>query len=152
MNNYSLLEIIKKVIQKLKVAICTEMGNVSQHFGRAPDFTFVTIENNKVIDKQVLPNPGHQVGSIPRFISEQGAKCMIVGGIGHRAIDFFSQYGIEVIRGIVGNIEDVIRKVLEGTLEGGENICFPGGGKGYGVDKIHTEADDNYNHEHHHQH
>lgn len=128
------------------------MGNVSQHFGRAPEFVFVTIEDNEVVKKQVLPNPGHEVGSIPKFISEQGAERMIVGGIGHRAIDFFNQYGIEVIRGIVGNIEDVIKKVLEGTLEGGENICSPGGGKGYGVEKIHTEADDNYDHDHDHHH
>lgn len=138
------------MIKKLKIAICTEMGSVSQHFGRAPEFTFVSIENNKVVDKKVLPNPGHEVGSIPRFINDQGAKCMIVGGIGHRAIGFFGQYGIEVIQGIVGPIEDVIAKVLDGTLEGGENICSPGGGKGYGVEKIHTEADDNYDHEHHH--
>jgi predicted Fe-Mo cluster-binding NifX family protein len=138
------------VNQKLKIAICTEMGSVSQHFGRAPEFTFVSIENNKVVDKNVLPNPGHEVGSIPRFINEQGATCMIVGGIGHRAIDFFNQYGIEVIKGVVGNIDNVIAKVLEGTLEGGENICSPGRGKGYGVEKIHTEADDNHDHDHHH--
>jgi len=138
------------VNQKLKIAICTEMGSVSQHFGRAPEFTFVSIENNKVVDKNVLPNPGHEVGSIPRFINEQGATCMIVGGIGHRAIDFFNQYGIEVIKGVVGNIDNVIAKVLEGTLEGGENICSPGMGKGYGVEKIHTEADDNHDHDHHH--
>ena len=126
------------------------MGSVSQHFGRAPDFTFVLIENNKVIEKKVLPNPGHEVGSIPKFINEQGATCMIVGGIGHRAIDFFNQYGIEVIRGIVDSVDGVIAKVLDGTLEGGENICSPGAGEGYGVAKIHTAADDNSDHNHHH--
>ena len=127
------------------------MGSVSQHFGRAPEFTFVSIENNKVVDKKVLPNPGHEVGSIPKFINDQGAKCMIVGGIGHRAIDFFNRYGIEVIKGVDGHIDNVIAKVLDGTLEGGENICSPGAGEGYGVAKIHTEADDNYEHDHHHQ-
>ncbi len=135
---------------KLKIAICTEMGKVSQHFGRAPDFTFVSIENNKLVEKKVLPNPGHEVGSIPKFIKDHSAKCMIVGGIGHRAIDFFNQYGIEVIQGIVGSVDDVIAKVLDGTLEGGENICTPGGGEGYGVAKIHTDADDNSDHDHHH--
>jgi len=128
------------------------MGSVSQHFGRAPEFTIVSIENNKVVEKKVLPNPGHEVGSIPKFINDQGATCMIVGGIGHRAIDFFNQYGIEVIRGIVGKVDGVIAKVLDGTLESGENICSPGGGKGYGVEKIHTGADDNNDHKHHHQH
>ncbi|MFX1389968.1 MAG: NifB/NifX family molybdenum-iron cluster-binding protein [Promethearchaeota archaeon] len=134
----------------MKIAISSDSGNVSAHFGRAPNFTFVTIENNKIIKKEVLQNPGHTVGSIPKFVSENGAKCMITGGMGYRAQNFFNQYGIEVIMGITGKIDDVIEKILDGTLEGGESLCSPGGGKGYGVEKIHTEADDNY--EHHHSH
>ena len=132
----------------MKIAISSDSGKVSPHFGRAPEFTFVTIENNEVVEKIVLQNPGHAVGTIPQFISKQGAKFMIAGGMGHRAQGFFNQYGIEVIIGVTGSIDDVITKILDGTLEGGESICSPGGGKGYGVEKIHTEADDN--HEHHH--
>lgn len=134
----------------MKIAISSDSENVSAHFGRAPNFTLVTIENNKLIEKKVLQNPGHTVGSIPKFISEQGAKCMITGGMGRRAQDFFSQYGIEIIMGVTGKVDDVITGILDGTLEGGESLCSPGGGKGYGVDKIHTEEDDN--HEHHHSH
>jgi len=132
----------------LKIAISSDSGKVSPHFGRALDFTFVTIENNEVIQKEVLPNPGHAVGTIPNFIKEQGAKYMIAGGMGHRAEVFFNQYGIEVILGVTGKIDDVIKKILDGTLEGGESLCAPGGGKGYGVEKIHTEADDNQEHHH----
>ena len=134
----------------MKICISSDSGIVSGHFGRAPEFTFVKIENNKVVEKKVLPNPGHTVGSIPKFISENGAKCMIAGGMGPRAVDFFHQYGIEVVMGVNGPIEDVITKILNGTLEGGESIYSPGGGKGYGVEKIHTEADDNNEHPHHH--
>ena len=138
------------MVLNLKIAICTESGNVAQHFGRAPWFTFVTIENNKVIEKNPLPNPGHTTGSIPEFINEQGATCMITGGIGHRAVGFFNQYGIEVIKGVIGSVDDTIGKILDGTLEGGENICSPGLGKGSGVEKIHTEADDiDRNHHYH---
>ena len=138
------------MIIKLKIAISTDSGNVCAHFGRAPEFTFVTIENNKVSEKKLLPNPGHSVGSIPQFVNNQGAKCMIAGGMGHRAKEFFNQYGIQVIIGVSGKIDDVINKILDGTLEGGESICSPGGGKGYGVEKIHTDADDNQDHHHHH--
>ncbi|MBA7618958.1 hypothetical protein ES703_26290 [subsurface metagenome] len=132
----------------MKIAISTDSGNVCAHFGRAPEFTFITIENNQVIEKEVLQNPGHSVGSIPQYVTQQGAKYMIAGGMGRRAEDFFNQYGIEVIVGVTGKIDDVIKKILDGTLEGGESLCAPGGGKGYGVEKIHTDADDN--HEHHH--
>ncbi len=134
----------------MKIAISTESGNVCAHFGRAPEFTFVTIEDNQVVKKEILQNPGHSVGSIPQFVNQHGAKYMIAGGMGRRAEDFFNQYGIEVIMGITGKVEDVIKKILDGTLEGGESLCSPGGGKGFGVEKIHTEADDN--HEHHHFH
>ena len=133
----------------MKIAISTESGNVCAHFGRAPEFTLVTIEDNQVLKKEILQNPGHSVGSIPQFVNQQGAKYMIAGGMGHRAEAFFNQYGIEVIVGISGKIDDVIKKILDGTLEGGESLCTPGGGKGYGVEKIHTEADDNHEHHHH---
>ncbi|MFX0105141.1 MAG: NifB/NifX family molybdenum-iron cluster-binding protein [Candidatus Hodarchaeota archaeon] len=134
----------------MKIAISTDSGNVCAHFGRAPEFTFVTIENNQVLEKKVLQNPGHSVGSIPQFVNKQGAKYMIAGGMGHRAQAFFNQYGIEVIIGVTGKIDDVIKKIIDGTLEGGESLCSPGGGKGYGVEKIHTEADDNHEHHPHH--
>jgi predicted Fe-Mo cluster-binding NifX family protein len=75
---------------------------------------------------------------------------MISGGMGPRAVEFFKEYGIEVIMGVSGEVNDVIKKILNGTLEGGESLCSPGGGKGYGVEKIHTEADDDHEHHHHH--
>ena len=135
----------------MKIAISTESGNVCAHFGRAPVFTFVTIEDNQVLKKEILQNPGHSVGSIPEFVNQQGAKYMIAGGMGRRAEAFFNQYGIEVIVGVTGRIDDVIKKILDGTLEGGESLCAPGGGKGYGVEKIHTDADDNHEHQHFHE-
>ncbi len=134
----------------MKIAISTDSGKVCGHFGRAPEFTFITIENNEVIEKKVLPNPGHTVGSIPQFVNKQGANFMIAGGMGRRAEAFFDEFGIKVIVGVSGTIDDVVQKILDGTLEGGESLCAPGGGKGYGVEKIHTEADDDNEHEHHH--
>jgi len=133
----------------LKIAISTDSGKVCAHFGRAPEFTFLTIENNEIIGKEVLPNPGHTVGSIPKFLSEHGANYIIAGGMGSRAVEFFNQYNIEVITGVEGTIENVTKEFINGTLEGTEGICTPGAGKGYGIDKIHTEVDDEQEHHHH---
>ncbi|MBD3196834.1 MAG: dinitrogenase iron-molybdenum cofactor [Candidatus Lokiarchaeota archaeon] len=132
----------------MKYAISTEGNQVSGHFGRAPQFTFVTIEDGELKSKEVLSNPGHTVGSIPQFVNAQGAECMIAGGMGRRAVDFFTQYGINVVMGIQGTIDEVIQKIINNELESGESLCSPGAGKGYGVEKIHTEADDD--HEAHH--
>ena len=133
----------------MKIAISTDSGKVCAHFGRAPEFTFVTIENSEIIGKDVLPNPGHTVGSIPKFLSEHGANYIIAGGMGSRAVEFFNQYNIEVITGIEGTIENVTKEFINGTLKGSEAICTPGAGKGYGIDKIHTEVDDDQEHHHH---
>lgn len=135
----------------MKIAISSDSGNVSPHFGRAPTYTFITIENNKVVKREEFPNPGHTVGSIPDFVNKHGANYIISGGMGHRAVNFFNQYGIEVIMGVQGSIDEVIKRILNGEIKnlGGESLCAPSGGKGYGIEKIHTEADDKYEHHHH---
>lgn len=135
----------------MKIAISTESNQVSAHFGRAPTFTFITIENDKLLKREEFSNPGHTVGSIPEFVNKHGAEYMIAGGMGHRAMAFFEQYGINVIVGVQGTIDNVIERILDGQIKtmGGKSLCAPGRGKGYGVEKIHTEADNNHEHHHH---
>jgi len=67
------------------------------------------------------------------------AATIVAGGMGMRATGFFQEYGIETIVGVQGAIGDVIKELLDGTLQGGESLCTPGAGKGYGLDK--TECD-----------
>ena len=38
----------------MKIAISTDNGQVSAHFGRCPEFTVVEIENGKVLSKEVI--------------------------------------------------------------------------------------------------
>ena len=52
-----------------------------------------------------------------------------------RAQGFFAEAGIQAILGISGKISDVIEKLQRGILKGGESLCKPGSGKGYGLDK-----------------
>ena len=56
-----------------------------------------------------------------------------------RATGFFSELGIEAIVGISGKMDDVIAQLLKGTLKGGESLCKPGSGRGYGVEKTECE-------------
>jgi len=119
----------------LKVAISTDNDYVSAHFGRCPSFTIIDIQDGKVANQEAIENPGHQPGLIPKFLNEKGVQCIIAGGMGMRATGFFQEYGIETIVGIQGLISDIVKKLEEGTLQGGESLCKPGGGKGYGLDK-----------------
>ena len=123
----------------MKIAISTDGGLVSPHFGRCPEFTIVDIDNGKIIKKEIIGNPGHQPGFIPHFLHEMGVGCIVCGGMGMRATGFFEELGIKTIVGISGTIDGAIKDLAEGTLRGGASLCEPGLGKGYGVEK--TECD-----------
>lgn len=130
------------------IGISSDSNRVSPHFGRAPAFTFIEIEDQKVIEKRVIANPGHTVGSIPKLMKDNNVDYMITGGIGHRARDFFSQYNIEIISGVQGEINDVVERILKGEIKNlqGEDMCTPSGGKGYGIDKINTDDEEHHHH------
>jgi predicted Fe-Mo cluster-binding NifX family protein len=131
----------------MKVAISTDGGYVSSHFGRCPSFTLVEIEGEKVLSKEVVENPGHQPAFLPGFLSEKGVSCIIAGAMGRRAEALFAEKGIATVVGITGRLDEVIEKLISGRLEGGENLCRPGSGRGYGIEKSecdHPEHSDDY--------
>lgn len=131
----------------MRIAISTDGGSVSAHFGRCPSFTIVDVEGDKVVNKEEISNPGHHPGFLPQFLHGKGVSCIVAGGMGARAEQLFAEQGIERIVGVSGKIDDVVSRLINGTLEGGESLCKPGAGKGYGLDK--TECDHpNDGHEH----
>jgi len=132
----------------MRVAISTDGDYVSMHFGRCPSFTIVDVEDNKVTGKEIVNNPGHQPGLIPQFLHGKGVQCIIAGGMGMRATGFFNELGIQAIVGVSGKVDDVIEKLQGGTLQGGESLCQPGSGKGYGLDKTQCDHPEEDNCEH----
>ncbi len=130
----------------MRVAISTDGDFVSAHFGRCPYFTIVSIDDGKITNKEVIENPGHHPGFIPQFLQERSVECIISGGMGRRAKGFFNELGIQAIVGVSGKIDEVIEKLQKGTLEGGESLCKPGQGKGYGLDKTECNHKDKRNH------
>jgi predicted Fe-Mo cluster-binding NifX family protein len=129
----------------LRVAISTDADFVSAHFGRCPLFTIIDIKDGKVVKKETIDNPGHQPGYIPQFLHQMGVEYIICGGMGMRATGFFDELGIQTIVGVSGRIDEVIEKIKKGTLKGGESLCKPGSGRGYGMEKTicdHPNEDD----------
>jgi len=119
----------------MKVAISTDSGKVAEHFGRCPQFTIAEIENGKIVKKEVIENPGHATGFLPKFFNEQGVKIVVAGGAGMRAQQFFEDFGIKLVVGVSGSVDNALQALAKGKLEGGEGNCSPGAGKGYGIPK-----------------
>jgi len=108
----------------MKIAVTAESNNglesmVAQHFGHAPYFMLVEVENDEVTTTQGIANPfaeNHQPGQIPAFIKEQNADVMLSGGMGGRAIQFFEQYGIKTATGAAGTVRLALENYLGGKL------------------------------------
>jgi len=98
-------------------------GQISQHFGRCPNYLIVDVEGTEIKKTDIISNPyfdNHVPGMVPKFISEQGVNIMIAGGMGPRAIDMFSNFGIEVVTGAIGNAGNVLQAYLKGEISGVE--------------------------------
>ncbi len=121
----------------MRIVISTEQENVAQHFGRCPEFTLVDIENGNVTRKEIVENPGHAPGVLPKFFNQLGCSTIIAGGMGQRAQQLFQSFGIDWIIGVQGSVDDAIEKYLDGSLTGGESRCEHGESKGDGHGYCH---------------
>lgn len=107
----------------MKVAISTDQGHVSAHFGRCSSYTIAEIKEGQILKQEEIPNPGHQPGFLPQYLSEMDVNCIIAGGMGPRAQALFAQKDIETIVGIQGPIDEVLIKFINQELETGEDLC-----------------------------
>lgn len=92
---------------------------ISEHFGHAPYFAFILIEDGQIKSVEIEENPHqeHGPGVIPNYVKSRGADLIIVRGIGQRAVDFFEKLGIKVIRGAEGSIASIVNQYLAGKLK-----------------------------------
>lgn len=107
----------------MKIAIASEGKNVSGHFGHCEGFTMYDVQDNKVVSKEVIQNPGHKPGFLPVFLKDKGTNLIIAGGMGKAAQDLFIENGIDVIVGAQGLADDAIDNYLSGNLVSSGSIC-----------------------------
>ena len=110
----------------MRVAVSTDSGQVSAHFGRCAEYTLADIEDKKVVKTEVIANPGHEPGFLPKFLAEKGANVIICGGAGPRAQALFAEQNIEMCMGISGPVAAVLEQYAAGTLQVGESTCDHG--------------------------
>ena len=109
----------------MKIAVTAESNNgldsmVAQHFGHAPFFMLVDVEDGEVKTVQGVANPfaeAHQPGQIPTFIHQQNANVILSGGMGGRAIEFFTQVGVKAATGASGTVRQALENYFGGALK-----------------------------------
>ncbi len=113
----------------MRIAIPVENTLLSAHFGHCEEFAMVTVEENKVVERERIKAPRHQPGLFPRWLGSLGANVIIAGGMGHRAIQLFEQNGIEVVVGAPSvPVEELVEAYLSGSLVSTGGGCAGGQG------------------------
>ncbi|NLB20231.1 MAG: dinitrogenase iron-molybdenum cofactor [Clostridium sp.] len=118
----------------MKIAVASNQGIVSGHFGKSQGFDIFESEGKDVKPLKTLTNDGHEAG-IHQLVKEN-VDVLIVGGMGQKAMVKLKENNIEVICGAEGETFDAARACAEGTLESKGSLC---------------EGDHNHEgHDHHH--
>jgi len=95
---------------------------VSPHFGHCREYSLFTVENGTV-SRRDIPNPGHQPGALPALLKKEGVTLVIAGGMGPKAVEIFSSHGIQVLIGVSGEVDSVMKDFLAGNIVSGESTC-----------------------------
>ncbi|NLW49105.1 MAG: dinitrogenase iron-molybdenum cofactor [Firmicutes bacterium] len=107
----------------MKIAVASDMGMVTEHFGHCEGFMIFDTENKQILKSETIANPGHRPGFLPNFLNDMGVKVIISGGMGGGAIDIFNEKNIEVIVGARGNAKAAVEAYLQGSLKSTGSVC-----------------------------
>jgi predicted Fe-Mo cluster-binding NifX family protein len=97
-------------------------------------YTLVNVEDAQIKDVKVIPNMPHQQGGCMapvNYLSENGVKALIAGGMGMRPLMGFNQVGIEVyFGGDNRTVGEAVNALVAGNLSqfSQEHTCGGGGG------------------------
>lgn len=109
-------------------------GMRAGHFGHCDVFTFVDVEEGKIVEVTTLANKEHVQGGcmVPvNLLAEHKVDALIVGGIGMRPLMGFRQVGIKVYHEAeTRQIRPVIDQMLAGQVQliSENQVCGGGGG------------------------
>ncbi|MGQ9494175.1 MAG: NifB/NifX family molybdenum-iron cluster-binding protein [Anaerolineae bacterium] len=127
----------------MKIAAVSEDGvTISQHFGRAPFYVVVTIEDNKIVKRETRDKMGHaQFASEPHAEGTHGAdlrghgfdvgaqsrharmaaaiadcQVLLARGMGAGAYESMRQAGIRPIVTDIASIDEAVQAYLDGRI------------------------------------
>lgn len=117
----------------IKIAIPTRDNVVDDHFGHCDHYTVFSVDAPStdsgqapnVIGSERLDSPqgcGCK-SNIASVMQEMGITIMLAGNMGMGAFNKLTMHGISVVRGCHGNIEDVLRAYLDGSIADSAESC-----------------------------
>lgn len=124
----------------MKIAVITEDGKqISQHFGRAPFYLVLTIEDGKVTEREMRDKTGHRQFTAQEASTEHSAQghgmdnashnkhvsmadtisdcqALICGGMGMGAYESMRQLNIQPLVTDLSDVDEAVQAFLDGKL------------------------------------
>jgi len=113
----------------MKICVPMKSTMVHNHFGKAPEFMLLVVEEGKVVSRETIKNPGREKGAVLELMPACGVTHVISGGMGERAKGILRGYNIVVVTGALGSIDNAVERLLKGELKPveapccGDNLC-----------------------------
>lgn len=107
----------------MKIAVASENGMVTEHFGHCEEFMLFDAENNQIVKSETIANPGHKPGFLPNFLADRGVNVIISGGMGGGAVEIFNKRNVEVVVGASGDAKTAVGNYLKGDLKTTGSVC-----------------------------
>lgn len=109
-----------------KLAIPTRDGHVDEHFGHCEAFTIFEIGDDKQIvgQERFTPPPscGCKSNLIPMLV-EKGVGVLVAGNMGEGAAMRLRQAGIQVFRGVTGDVAEAAQAWIDGRIKDADILC-----------------------------
>ena len=81
-----------------------------------PAFTIVELDEGRMRGTFTIPNPGCQHAFWADLFSRNSIKHVIAGAMGANAQAVIRGCGVDVILGVQGRLEEVMKRFLDGSL------------------------------------
>ena len=108
----------------MRIAVTYEQGMIGQHFGRTEQFKIYDIADGKVQAVQIIDTNGTGHSALAGFLRAAEVRTLICGGIGMGARMALEELGIELLPGVSGNADAVVKEYISGDLSFDPNtVC-----------------------------
>jgi len=109
---------------RIVIPVLDESGlnaRLSEHFGRAPYFAVVELdENGRISNQRTVPNVGEHFGGSGRradFILQLKPNAIITYGMGPRGLNIYQSVRVAVLRANANTVKEVIAAYNKDELE-----------------------------------
>jgi len=133
----------------MRIAVPAQNGQLNPHFGQTTSFEIIDVDDTarSITARRTLSVDGcGGCGELPAILRQQDVTIVICGGLGQGAKMNLERLGLRVISGApVGDAAELVRALVEGTLQSGDGVCD----HGHGHEHEHAHG---HHHAHQHRH